>query len=294
MPAAGAVVGAAATIGGAAIGASAQKKSAKSAANAQVETARMNNELAREFRGENTANLGPFVQRGDVAGAYYNALLGLPDSYYVERGPDGRPIMDPVNRPRPALPGGVNIPGGGFANIPGGAAQQGAQQNRVQRVSNVDAGRAFDAFRNSTGYNFRLNQGTNALNNLWAGRGALRSGAAGKSFMEYGQNLGSAEFGNYMGYLGGQQNIGLSAANALAGVGTNALAAMTANNQSAADARSNAALISGAANQQMWAGIGSGLGNLFGSSFGGGGGGLNQSIRTPSGMDALIAANLAS
>lgn len=79
---------------------------------------------------------------------------------------------------------------------------------------------AFDAFRNSTGYKFRFDQGMDALNSGWAGAGTLQSGAAMKSALEYGQGMGSAEFGNYWNMLGEQQNLTSGAANAMSGVNT--------------------------------------------------------------------------
>lgn len=83
------------------------------------------------------------------------------------------------------------------------------------------ARKAFDTYRNSTGYQFRLGEGMNALNSGYAGAGTIQSGAAMKAATEYGQNFASNEFGNYMGALGNQQGVGLSAGGALAGVGTN-------------------------------------------------------------------------
>lgn len=63
------------------------------------------------------------------------------------------------------------------------------------------AKRAFDAYQNSTGYQFRLGQGTQAIDRSAAARGGLNSGATLKALERYGQNLGSQEFGNYLGQL---------------------------------------------------------------------------------------------
>ena len=107
---------------------------------------------------------------------------------------------------------------------------------------------AFDIFRNSTGYQFRLNEGMNALNSGYAGAGVVQSGAAMKSALKYGQDYASNEFGNYLGYLGNQQGVGLSGASALAGVGQNYANSVMANNNSAGSAAANAALMKGANN----------------------------------------------
>jgi hypothetical protein len=112
-----------------------------------------------------------------------------------------------------------------------------------------DAGaahKAFDTFTGSDGYQFRLGQGERALNTGYAARGLLQSGAAAKALQTYGQNTASDEFGKYLGYLGGQQQTGLGAASAQAGVGQNYAGAVGANNNSAASAAGNAALNTGA------------------------------------------------
>lgn len=79
---------------------------------------------------------------------------------------------------------------------------------------------AFTNFRNSTGYQFRLGEGMNALNSGYAGAGVLQSGAAMKDAVRYGQDFASNEFGRYFGMLGEQQNLATGAANALSGVNT--------------------------------------------------------------------------
>lgn len=101
---------------------------------------------------------------------------------------------------------------------------------------------AFDQFRNSTGYQFRLGEGMNALNSGLASSGTLQSGAAMKAAQEYGQNFASNEFGNYMNMLGNQQGVGLAGASALAGVGQNYAGMVSANNNAAGTSAANAAL----------------------------------------------------
>jgi hypothetical protein len=85
----------------------------------------------------------------------------------------------------------------------------------------MTANAAYDAFKNYTGYTSRLNEANNAMNSAYAARGTLQSGAAMQAMAKMNQDYASGEFGNYMGYLGGQQQLGYGAANALSGVGTN-------------------------------------------------------------------------
>jgi hypothetical protein len=131
---------------------------------------------------------------------------------------------------------------------------------------------AWDTFRDSTNYQFRLGEGERALNQGWAAKGALQSGAAAKALLRYGQDYASNELGNYMNLLGGQQNMGLNAARAVAGVGGDLVQNVTANNNAATGAVANGALARGSATAGMWGDIGSSLGRavgaLGGSSFG--------------------------
>jgi len=129
----------------------------------------------------------------------------------------------------------------GNAGTPAPAPTTAAPVNQGQTAQEA-ANDAFDIFRNSTGYQFRLGEGLGAVNSNSFGEGVGQSGAALKALQEYGQNFASNEFGNYMGYLGNQQGVGLGAGSALAGVGQNYVSTIGANNNSAGTAAANAAL----------------------------------------------------
>jgi hypothetical protein len=280
----GALIGAAATIGGSLLGASSSKKAAKKAAGIAADNTAANNALTREIYGKNTANLSPFMNNGLAAS---NALSGL--------------LLGSPAAPTQAAPASALYGLGTPASSMGGAMPEGfypwdepghygmtaeevwAQQNPAMQApqmpmpapaSAVTAANPWDQFRNSTNYQFRLNEGMGALNRNYAARGLLESGAAMKGINNYAQNFASNELGNYMALLSGQQNMGMAGASALAGVGQNMVSNVTANNNSGASAAANAALVGGQANGQMWGGIAGALGNLagsFGSSYGGGG-----------------------
>lgn len=111
----------------------------------------------------------------------------------------------------------------------------------------ASADAAFDAYKGSTEYTSRLKQGQDSVLAGLGARGLLDSGAAQKALLKYGQTFGSNEFGNYMGNLQVQQNTGLSAASALAGVGQNYANAVTANNNNAANTVENSYLSNGQA-----------------------------------------------
>ena len=78
----------------------------------------------------------------------------------------------------------------------------------------------FNNYLNSTGYNFQLQQGTNALTGSAAARGILNSGATAKALTEYGQNLAKTSFNNYLGQVGNVANQGLTASGQIGAAGT--------------------------------------------------------------------------
>lgn len=104
---------------------------------------------------------------------------------------------------------------------------------------------AFSAFRNSDGYNFRLNPGAQAVTNNAAVKGWLNSGATLKALQTYGQNTASSEFGTYLGELQDQQKVGLSAASAQAGVANTYSSQVQGNNSTNATNQGNAAIAQG-------------------------------------------------
>lgn len=121
------------------------------------------------------------------------------------------------------------------------------------------AGMGFDTYKRSTGYDARLKQGLDTIRGGFSGAGVLRSGAALKSAMRYGQDYASGEFGNYinslmprLNALTGTRDLGFNAAGAQAGVATNYSGQVMNNNQVAGDAVSNAALYRAANTQSPW------------------------------------------
>tara|TARA_R100001086_G_scaffold180400_5_gene100175 strand:- start:2860 stop:3711 length:852 start_codon:yes stop_codon:yes gene_type:complete len=260
----GAIIGGAAALGGSIIGGNAQRKAANRAADTSLQVAQQNNALARDIYNQNKTALNPYVQRGNAAGEQMNALLGLGGSQQAYGAQPAQPNallqfngagqrdMYPQVGPQSQFDGIYNeFRGGGNAFAPqrsysvGGQAQYGPPQGQSAQSA---ANNAFDIFRNSTGYQFRLGEGMDALNSGYAGAGTLQSGAAMKDALRYAQNFASNELGNYMGYLGNQQGVGLSGASALAGVGQNYANSVGANNNSAGTAAANAQLVAGANN----------------------------------------------
>lgn len=273
---------AAASIGGSVLSSKAQKKAANKASDTAQQTADANNALTRDIYNQNYATLSPYAQRGNEAGNAINALLGLgantPSAPQATQPAGYGPTVGAASNGNSnffkaylsdrffdgTIPGNI----GGFAG--GTYNSDGTQVTPVQAPQSTqqDYEDAFQNYRNSTGYQFRLNEGNNAVNSGYAAAGALRSGAALKDLSTFNQNIASDEFGNYLGQLANQQGVGLSGASAIAGVGQNYVNNVTANNNSAATVAANAALMKGQAKTDMYGGIANGLGKFLGSSFG--------------------------
>lgn len=269
MPAAviGGAIAGVGSIGAAAIGAKAQSKAAKTAANAQIETAAQNNALQREIYGKNEGYLSPYVGRGNQAGDAIMELLGFDPRPQASNAFMQTQTPIPFSYTGPGVAedysywGGNGSPAGGMGNQQFGQPQPISYSITPQ----TNAKSAFDRYRDSSGYQFRMNEGMNALASDFRGRGISQSGAAQKALLKYGQDYGSNEFGKYLGYLGNQQGVGLSAGSALAGVGQGYANAISANNNSAADAISNAALLRGQGQANLYGTAANALGQIGGS-----------------------------
>lgn len=208
----GAIIGGAVIAGGATIAAShSNSKAINNATAAQQDSTAQQIAYQTQARAENTAALSPFMARGNVAGDTINAALGL-------------------GGPAPGTTAAV------------GTAGQNPQQAALA---------AYEIFKQSTGYQSRLNEGDASQRALYAGNGVYQSGARDKALARFNQDYASREFGNWMGGLQGQQQIGFGGASALAGVSQNfannasnisqngantaaSAAALTANNNNAA------------------------------------------------------------
>ena len=79
-----------------------------------------------------------------------------------------------------------------------------APRQDYQRPGFQQANVGLDQFQASPDYNFRLQEGSRNLNAFNAAKGALGSGAAMKSLVDYGQNTAASEYNNWRGYVTGQ------------------------------------------------------------------------------------------
>lgn len=129
---------------------------------------------------------------------------------------------------------------------------------------------AFNAFETSPGYAFRKQEGINALDRSAAARGSLRSGAQMKAVQGFGDNLASAEFGDYYNRLAGLAGMGGQAQQGVMSANTGLTGQI--GNWNMTGAMSRGSSYQAGANA-LASGIGSGINNaLFLGTYGFGGG----------------------
>ncbi|MCJ8335462.1 MAG: hypothetical protein MJH10_14645 [Epibacterium sp.] len=74
-----------------------------------------------------------------------------------------------------------------------------------------DGRQQLDAFNQSTGGQFLMDQGRRAILGNQAAGGKLNSGATGKALAEFGQNLASTQMNNFLSQIDGLANRGAAA-----------------------------------------------------------------------------------
>lgn len=296
-----AVIGGIGSVASAAIGSSAASKAAQASENAANQSAA----VQREQLAAAKQALSPYQQAGIPATSAINALLGLGGTTtpatpgtvdwgaYVNGNSDALQNWNSIKNTRDGarFGGDINAFGQFHYGADGSRRDLTPFTSGGTAASSIDgsaaAKAAFDQYRNSTGYDFRVNQGLNAVNSGYAGRGSIKSGAAMKAVNDYGQGMASQEFGNYLNALGNQQSLGMSAGSALAGVGQNYANSLgNIYTQNGAN-QANAALVKANA---LGSGI-NGLANLGGSILGGSsfGQGSNSLAYNPAVINAPMA-----
>lgn len=284
-----AIIGGAIAAGGAVASAKIGSSGAKSAAQASENAANTSAQVQREqFQGAQNA-LMPFQQAGLPATQQINALLGLGGGTgspgqtdwgaYVNGNADALANWNAIkgNSDGAQFGGDINAFGRFHYQNDGSTRDLSSFNSGAVSASSADAARAaFEQFRNSTGYDWRVKQGMNALNSGYAGAGTLKSGAAIKGAVDYGQGMASQEFGNYLGALGNQQALGLSAGSALAGVGQNYANSLGNIYMQNGANQANSALVRSANTGQAVNSLAGIAGNVFGGTNFGGGGGVNM------------------
>lgn len=248
---------------GSVVGGLAQASAAKKAAQAQENAAQEDIAFQKETRDLVFDRLDPFYQGGTNAFRALLSEMGLADAptiggnaLAIETIP-GTPGTTPSNaQSRLDFLRGSRDPGDGPDDIRREMrevkAAQGAtagtptqyrvgdktfydlDEAKAYAQDNATGGREWGGFEASPGYQFRLEQGQDAVNALAGAQGGLNSGRTLQAMSDYNQNAASAEYGNWFNRLAGMAGYGLSAgsgqaaaaqntaqgvSNALAGIG---------------------------------------------------------------------------
>jgi hypothetical protein len=129
----------------------------------------------------------------------------------------------------------------------------------------------FSGFQADPGYQFRLQQGNEALNNSMAARGGLLSGNALKAAMDYNSGQASQEYGNYWNRLSQTAGFGPGAINNQGQATQNAANNIGNGMMAGGNARASGYAARGQANSGMVNSLANTLGGMDWSRFGGGG-----------------------
>jgi hypothetical protein len=105
----------------------------------------------------------------------------------------------------------------------GSVGQVGQAGSQIGNMLGLNGGQAqtqgFDNFRNSTGYQFGMDQGMKAITGGAASKGLLGSGSTLKALQGFGQNFASSKYGDYLSQLFNLGNMGQQSANIISGAG---------------------------------------------------------------------------
>lgn len=197
------VVGAGASIAGSMANAGAAKKAAQTNANALTSDNAANIAEAERVRQANS----------DLAGQTLTNDQGVINDYEAKGAGLYQPYIDTGSKATSAINAILGL---------GGDAQ--AQRD------------ALNNWANTTGMQFQLKTGSDAITGSKATAGLLNSGSTLKALNQYGQNVGSTYFGNYLAGLQGQQQLGVSGTNALSNVYGNSASLRTGANATALNA----------------------------------------------------------
>ena len=275
-------------------------RSADKAADAQTQAAQAQIDLQREIYQKTSRKFQPYYQAGNNALAAYMYEMGLGAAptvggtpltiQKITQGEQGGGWGDDSilsNRQKSMIEGyfaqnGVDLnagPNSGTTFRVGGKTFDTMAEARKYATENARGASEYQGFTATPGYQFRVDEGNNAINAMAGARGGLVSGATMQALQERGQNLATEEYGNYMNRLSGLTGMGMSAAGNQASAGANY--ASGASNALANQGNAQAAGYIGQSNALM-GGINTGL-NIYGYMQGMNGGTGGGGIGTPGG-----------
>jgi hypothetical protein len=259
---------AAVIVGGAAlVGSAVSSNAAKKGAKAQAHSADAATEEQRRQYDQTRADMLPWQQTGQQSLSQLALEMGLPGVQQQPLSYDDWLAANPSAQTGPATidnatgrvigdgrAQGINNMRGGFRQAPlTVSGQPGAPADRHgeydQYVKGLSAAPAptgregylshdftLADFEKDPGYQFRLDEGTKALERSAAARGGLMSGGTGKALERYGQDSASAEYSNAYNRFNNDRTTRFNRLSAVAGTGQTAattlgsLGAASANN----------------------------------------------------------------
>lgn len=92
---------------------------------------------------------------------------------------------------------------------------------------------AFDNFKNSSGYDFKMKAGQDAITTSNAAKGLLDSGSTGKALATFGHGLADSTLNDYMGQVSSLGNQGIAAGGLLSDAGKESTAHSTSTEKGA-------------------------------------------------------------
>jgi hypothetical protein len=262
-------------IGGALVGGLLQSKSASKAAKAQTQAADRQIQYQEETRDQVRGDLAPWREGGQLAQGALMNMLGLGSAPMIG---GAAPQVETYEIPGAYTPSGGYTGGGGrdddrpnsMFGGPGGSygapttgyrvnGQNFGTMDEAQAYANANrtGGTEWGGWQTDPGYEFRLGEGQRAIEASAAARGGLNSGATMRDLQKYGQDYGSAEFGNVWNRLAGVSGAGMGAAQ----MSGNASMQTAGNVGNALGAIGNAQAAGAIGQGNAW---GNALGNIYG------------------------------
>lgn len=250
--------------GGSALSASQQRKAAKSATEAQTAAAASEMALQKQMYDQSRQDMMPWMQAGQGGLSALMKLAGFtPTTTRQQTG------TNTVAAPITPFDGTGSL----FAN----AARRAREQNTTieQPIYNDvttwnQTGGGDTALQMDPGYQFRMNEGMNTLENSAAARGGLLSGNFLKNSQRFGQDYASNEYQNAFNRLAALSGVGQAQAGSIADLGINYANQAGQGMQRIGDARASGY----AANANAKTGMIWDLMGLGSMAMGGGGGGF--------------------
>lgn len=183
-----------------------QAVAANKAAKAQTKAADAQVALQREIYNDQRGLFAPFREAGGNALNALNFELGL----------GARPTFGGA----PSIETVTNANGRTDFTV-GGQTFNKRADAEAYAAANTTPVTEYGGYTKTPGYDFRLNEGLDAVQSSAAARGSLNSGATLRDLLKYGQDYATSEYGTYLNRLGGMTDMGAAAAGQTANAGSN-------------------------------------------------------------------------